>query len=85
MRTRADIAAGMIGVFAALGVMTLFDALLTPVVGSIGTFKASNLERLGASTVALAIGLVCAASFCGGWVYGALREREKRGRLEEVR
>ncbi|HVR31540.1 MAG TPA: hypothetical protein VMS74_02420 [Acidimicrobiia bacterium] len=85
MRTRADIAAGMIGVFAALGVLALFDALLTPGVAGIDTFQASNLERNGASTMATAIGLVFAAFFCGGWVYGALRKREERGRLEEVR
>lgn len=85
MRTRADLAAGMIGVCAALGVMALFDALLIPGAGGIDTFKASNLERLGASKVATAIGMVFAAFFCGGWVYGALRVREERGRLEEVR
>jgi len=73
MRTPADIAAGMIGVLAALGVMALFDAMFTPGVAGIDTLKASNLEPLGASKVATAIGMVFASFFCGGWVYGALR------------
>lgn len=71
--TAAYMTAALVGVFAALGVLTSVAALLTS--GGIDIFEASNLERFAASTVATAIGLVFAAFFCGGWAYGALRGR----------
>lgn len=76
--TAAYMTAALVGVFAALGVLTSVGALLTS--GGIDIFETGNVERFAASTVATAIGLVFAAFFCGGWAYGALRGRENRDR-----
>lgn len=80
-----DVTAVLMGVVAAVGVLALIGTALIAGVAGIDIFEASNLERLAASTVAIAIGLVFAAFFCGGWAYGALRGRAKRGRLGDVR
>jgi hypothetical protein len=82
--TAADIAAALMGVSAALSVLAFMGGLLISGVAGPDIFEASKLERLAASTVATAIILVFAAFFCGGWAYGALRGREKRGKLGDV-
>jgi hypothetical protein len=79
--TASVLAAALIGVFSAVGVLAFMGALLAPGVAGIDVFEADNLERLAASTVATAVILVLAAFFCGGWAYGALRGREARDRL----
>jgi hypothetical protein len=75
----SDVAAALMGMSAALGVLALMGALLTASVAGLDLrLDAGSLEEMAAASISTAIVLVLAAFFCGGWAYGALRERDRR-------
>lgn len=79
--TPVDFVAVVMGVFAALGVLAVMAVLLTSGIGGIDILEAGKLERFAVPTVITTIVVVLAAFFCGGWVHGTLRGRDKHSRL----
>jgi hypothetical protein len=73
----AEVSAVLVGLSAALGLLTLMGAASNAVAASFD-LRFDGVAHMGPATISTAILLVVTAFFSGGWAYSALRERDQR-------